>query len=498
MSGPSKKPKGKAKGLSKSRFVHGCQCPKWLWWETYESDAPELVPDVALQDLFDQGTRVGELAREQFPGGELIDLDHRDPAREARTRELLAAGVPAVFEATFIADHTYAAIDVLLRERKGFALVEVKARNSVKDQNILDAAVQTHVARAAGIDVRRVEIMHLNPDYVHPGPADLFVREDVTEQAEKLLADIPAKIQSLLTVLEGDLPDVKLGPQCSAPNDCPFGSRCWPEDKDSVLCLYDMRYKKRLELFYAGTRSIKDLPADFRLNATQERQRQAHTSGKMVVEHALREALEPYRGRLGFLDFETISRALPVWDGTGPWEQMPVQFSYHEGDLGGPYTHHEFIATPGQDPRRELAKQLVEVTRKAERVLMYSGFEAKVIRYLQGAVPALAPELGVLLGKLIDLEPTVEHNVYHPEFGGSFSIKSVLPALVPGLSYEDGLAVTGGLDASALLAELIFRADEMPDAERVKLRSDLLEYCKLDTWAMVKLLERLSELAKAS
>ncbi|HXJ84577.1 MAG TPA: hypothetical protein VMS64_38540, partial [Candidatus Methylomirabilis sp.] len=183
------KPRGTAKGLSKSRFVHGCQCARYLWWETYDRDAPELIPDAALEDIFEQGHHVGELARRRFPGGVLIDLDQRDPAREPRTRQLIAAGAPAIFEATFVADSTYVAIDVLLPERKGFALIEVKSKKSIEDRNVLDAAVQTHVARAAGIDVRRVELMHLNPDYVHPGPADLFVREDVTDRVEALLPD---------------------------------------------------------------------------------------------------------------------------------------------------------------------------------------------------------------------------------------------------------------------------------------------------------------------
>jgi len=491
------KPRGTAKGLSKSRFVHGCQCARYLWWETYDRDAPELIPDAALEDIFEQGHQVGELARRRFPGGVLIDLDHRDPAREPRTRQLIAAGAPAIFEATFVADSTYVAIDVLLREQKGFALIEVKSKKSIEDRNVLDAAVQTHVARAAGIDVRRVELMHLNPDYVHPGPADLFVREDVTDRVEALLPDIPAQIRALLKVLEGNLPVMPIGAQCRDPDECPFSSRCWPQEKDSVLSIHRMRYSKRFELYNAGVRSVADLPAGLRLNATQERQRRAVTSGKPVVERALVEALRPYRGRLGFLDFETVGRAVPVWDGTTCWESIPAQFSYHEGELGGPYTHAEFIASPGVDPRQELAERLVAVTRGAERVLMYTGFEAKQIRYLQEKVPAVAAELGVLLGKLIDLEATVESNVYHPDFGGSFSIKSVLPALVPGMSYEDG-AVTAGGDASALLSKLIFKSSGMAAAERDRLRADLLAYCKLDTWAMVKLLERLNELAKAN
>ncbi len=495
MSDGTRRPEKPRTGLSKSKFVQGCQCPKLLWWATYEPDAPELVPDAALDALFAQGNEVGQLARARFPGGVLVDLDHRDPRREPRTRELLEAGAPAVFEATFIADRTYAAIDVLLRAKRGFTLIEVKAGTRADEKYVLDAALQAHVARSAGIDVRRVEIMHLNPEYVHPGPEELFVRADVTEQAEALLPGVPAKLRELRAVLQGDLPDVRIGRQCRDPMDCPFIGRCWPTGRDSVLLIPRMRFDRRFALHHGGRPTVADLPADEKLTAVQQRHRRAVESGEAVVEHVLREALEPYRCRLGFLDFETVSRAVPVWDGTRPWEMLPAQFSYHEGRIGGPYTHEEFIASPGADPRRDLARRLVEVTRAAERVVMYTDFEAGQIRYLQRTVPELAAELGGLLVKLIDLKKTVEQHVYHPEFRGSFSIKQVLPALVPGMSYAD-VAIADGNLASALLGRMVFDPGGMSAAEIARTRADLLAYCGLDTLAMVKLLERLDALAR--
>jgi len=481
-------------GLSKSRFVAGCQCHKLLWLRTYEADAPELKVSPALQDIFDQGNQVGRLARAQFPGGELVELTHRDPKRFERTRELLGSGVPAIFEAWFEADGVEAAVDVLLRDGDGFTLIEVKSGTEAKDKYVLDAALQTHVARRAGIKIKRVHIMYLNNQYVHPGPADLFVQEDVTRRAETLLEDIPDQVRAQLKVLAGEEPEVAIGTFCRNEPDCPFMSRCWPPEPDSVLCIHGMHYKKRFDLFHGGTRSIKKLPTSLKLNAVQARQRQSWVTGSLVVDSSLRKELEPYEGVLGFLDFESVGRALPVWDGTKPWEQVGVQFSYHEGKLGGPYTHEQFLADPDTDPREALARHLVEVTRRADHVLMYTAFEKTRIEQMQRFVPALADDLARLEAKLLDLKQVVHRTVYHPQFAGSFSIKDVLPPLV-GISYKDTVEMTDGSEASAELARLLFYSGALTPAERATMRERLLKYCELDTMAMVKLLERLKALA---
>jgi len=485
----------RARGLSKTRFVKGCQCHKRLWLETFEPDAPELVPDAGLQAIFDSGTNVGELARARFPGGVLVDLDPLDPTRELRTREFIAAGAPAIFEATFIADRTYVAIDVLLAEEGGFTLIEVKSTLRVKDEHVLDAAVQTHVARRAGIDVRRVEVMCLNPAYVHPGPADLFLRTDVTARVELLLPTIPDTIAAQLDVLAAPMPDVAIGPHCGTPRPCPFQGRCWPPELDGVLRIPGLDWGERFRLFDGGARLLRDLPAEHRLNALQGRHRRALETGTLVVEPGLREALARFQGRLGFLDFETIAPAVPVWDGTRPREAIAAQFSYHEGPVGGPYTHAEFLADGPGDPRAELAARLLELTRDVERVVMYSSYERRCIRDLAHAVPALSVDLLALDAKLVDLLPVVKRYVYHPDFDGSVGIKAVLPALVEGMRYGDLVQITGGGEAGAKLERLLFGGADVSDAERGCLRRELLEYCKLDTWAMVKLLERLWELA---
>ena len=481
--------------LSKSRFVTGCQCHKLLWWTVHEPGAKELEPDKVLQDLFDQGRLVGEAARARYPGGVLIDLPYYATAeRVAATRKALAEGAPAVFEATFVADDTYAAIDVLAKDGDGYRLTEVKSSTSQKDEHIPDVAVQARVAAACGLTITGTEVMHLNKEFRHPDSGDLFARTDVTAPVIKYLPQVPSEIARQQEMLAGPLPDVPIGAQCFEPRECPFMARCWPDTADHIRHLAGVGPKKTVGYLMRGITSINDLPKNEKLNEIQKRQLKAMAENRVIVEPSLARALDPLNGRLGFLDFETIMRAIPVWPGMAPWQQAAAQFSYHERQPDGTYTHAAFLAEGPQDARPPLAEAMIRATAKADRVVMYTSFEKTRIRELQQAVPELAPELAALEAKLIDLHPIVKNGVYHPDFHGSFSLKDILNPLVPELTYDD-LIIVDGRVASVEIARLLFVADKIPRAERDRVRQDLLNYCERDTWAMVKLVERLRELA---
>lgn len=215
----------------------------------------------------------------------------------------------------------------------------------------------------------------------------------------------------------------------------------------------------------------------------------------MLVAPGLAAALAPFRvSPIGFLDFETIARAIPVWPGMAPWGQAAAQFSYHERGADGVLRHEAFLAEGPDDARPAIARRLIEATQSAKAVVMYSSFERTQIRALARAVPELAAELTALDAKLIDLLPVVKNHVAHPDFRGSFSIKSVLPVLVPDLTYKD-LVIVNGLVASVQIARLLFVADRIPVQERPRVRQDLLDYCHLDTLATVRLLEVLTALS---
>ena len=496
--------------LSKSRFTAGLQCLKQLWWRVHEPDARELVPDFLLQATFERGHRVGAAARDYVPGGSLVNLPHNAAEeRVALTAEFLAQGARAVYEASFIADQTFVAVDILERQERGYALVEVKSTTSVKDEHIPDAAIQAYVLRTAGLDVPRVELMHLNRACRFPDLSDLFVREDVTARVDLVTQLIPDQVAEQLAALDGPLPDVPIGDHCDTPYECPFKRRCWPvQPEHHVGTLY--RWGKRAREFERqGYATVADLPDDLDLGEIPERQRRAVQQGRMIVEPGLDAALRMFdKEPLGFLDFETVGLAIPVWKGCRPYDAVPVQFSFFLDRGTGEPEHDEWLAEGAGDPRPALAERLVAATADAAAVVAYNaGFERQCIRGLAEAVPSLSDPLLALERKLVDLLPVVRNFVYHPAFHGSFSLKSVLPALVPGLDYGD-LAVADGDTASVYLERMLLGPRQGRGAGPSQLdlfapapspvRADLLAYCRRDTWAMVKLLERLRSLVRRS
>ncbi len=306
---------------------------------------------------------------------------------------------------------------------------------------------------------------------------------------------MPDAIAAQVAALEGPLPQVPIGDHCFEPHECPFMKRCWPEwPADHVSTLYVMR-RRALDLEAKGYRTLHDLPGDLKLNAIQVRQVRAVQAGTLVVEESLAEALVPFQGPLAFLDFETVSPAIPVWNGCRPWDQVPVQFSVHVQQRGGGYAHHEWLAEGGADPRPAQAERLVAACAEAHAIVAYnSSFERSCVRLLAAAAPGLARELGLIELKLVDLLPVVRNHVYHPQFAGSFSLKSVIPALVPEVTYDD-LEIRDGAAATLALWRLVFEPEGQSPRERVAKRRALLAYCERDSWATVKLLERLRVLA---
>src|SRR5881394_1964135 len=284
----------KAGRLSKSRFVTGCQCHKLLWWTVHEPDARELQPDKVLQDLFDQGRQVGEAARARYPGGVLIDLPHHAGAeRVAATQKALDAGAPAIFEATFIADDTFVAIDVLEKLNDGYRLTEVKSSTSQKDEHISDVAIQARVAAACGVQVRAAEVLHLNKHFRHPASGDLFARTDVTGPVAAFIPQVPDEITRQREMLAGPLPDVPVGLHCFEPRECPFMKRCWPDTPDHIRNLAGVGPKRTAAYLARGITSVADLPAKEKLNFTQRRQLKAMAEQRIIVEPTLTRELQP-------------------------------------------------------------------------------------------------------------------------------------------------------------------------------------------------------------
>jgi hypothetical protein len=483
--------------LSKSRYVTGLQCPKRLWWTAHEPDAPELAEDGAPDPILERGERLGVLARTYVPGGRLIDLPHHEVReRVEATKAALADGAPAVYEASFLEDDIFVSVDILERRKRRFVLTEVKSTTKVKPEHLPDVAVQLHVLRKAGIDVERAEVMHLNRECRHPNLKKLFVRKAVTKRVGPHLRAVPKRAGEMLSMLSGPLPERSIGAHCSDPYPCPFTGRCWPSlPEHHVSTLYRIRRSAIDTLVADGIETIDQLPRQFASADVVRRQIKSVRRDKLVVERGLRRALRALRRPIAFLDFETVAPAVPVWPGCRPYDQVPVQLSCHILEESGELRHHEWLAEGPQDPRPAFAAALVGACDGAATVVAYSaGFEGGRVRELATAIPALAPELAAVEKRIVDLLPVVREHVYHPAFHGSFSLKSVLPALVPSFGYED-LEIREGNAAMIALETLLLAGEPTPGTDRERLRRALLRYCERDTLAMVRLHERLQQLA---
>jgi len=481
--------------LSKSRFIAGWQCLKRLYLEVHQ---PELAaePDEQSMAVFEQGHEVGRCAQKMFPGGVLIEAGPEEMGKALQQTGAAVAGRqhPAIFEATFADDDILARVDILERlPRNKWRLIEVKSSTSLKDYYLYDVAIQRFILEGLGMKAVPC-LMHLNREYVYDGKQyeleKLFVIRDVTKETEAL----DQKVMDLLreewkALARAKAPDVEPGSHCTKPYCCEFYDHCNKSlPVDHVGNLPGISSKKLEELASRGIESIGNIPKSFPLNERQKRAWGCARTAKPWFGKGLKEALADLLYPLHFVDFETLGVALPRYAGMSPYDQIPYQWSVHvqrkpEAEL----EHYEYLADDSDDPRPEFVKALCQIIGKKGSVLAYSsGFESARLAELAQWLPQYKDEIGRIQERLWDPLPSIRAHVYHLEFRGSYSLKAVLPALVPGMTYE-GMGVSDGAEAG-LAWEKMLRADAGCE-ERKKLRSDLLEYCKQDTLAMVRLLE---------
>lgn len=480
--------------LSKSKYLYGVQCPKLLWISINDPNRiPE--PDPETQHIFDQGHMVGELAKRLFPGGtDVPDDDFSENLRE--TRELLKRRV-TLFEAGMLAGPFYSRLDVLTPVGTSeWDIVEVKSSTSVKAVNLHDVSFQKLVCEMAGLKVRKCFLAHINNEYVRQGeivPEELLTVEDVTEPAVNTAAGIQARVNSMLQVIESpSCPDCAIGPHCRDPYECAF-EECWAEvPEDSVFTLYHGG-KKSFDLFRNGIVRVKDIPATYSLSNEQRIQRSCEIKG---TPHVDRDSIRKFVFNLEypryFLDFETFSSAVPLFNGSRPYQNVPFQFSLHvKEDESSHAKHYSYLADGGSDPRSGLLARLVQVLGDSGPIITYNkSFEQSILDELGDTFPEYSAWAQKVTSRLVDLlTPFRNFHYYHPAQRGSASMKSVLPALT-GRGYK-GMDIANGEDAS--LAFMRMMSGGLSPGELKEIRDNLEKYCGLDTQGMIWIVDKLSE-----
>ena len=481
--------------LSKSKFVAGVQCLKRLYLQVHQ---PELAtePDAAAEAIMQQGHDVGMLARRLFPGGVGVCERSLDQAIRA-TRELVAnREVLAIYEGVFEHQNVLVKVDILHRRQDGrWRLIEVKSTTDLKVQHVEDVGIQYRVASRSGLDVGSCYLAHVNRSYVFRGgnvdPWRFFRIRNLTRRVQRLQPKLMFQLRSEFTILNmPTAPDIAPGRHCTNPVTCEFYDRCnMPHPDDHIGFLPRIHASAVEELEEIGVESIHDIPDDFVLTEIQRHAAHCVQTGEPWFSPGLGEALSGLTYPLYFADFETQNRAIPRFTGMRPYDQLPFQWSVHvQRQPGAEPEHHEFLATDASDPRREFITSLCAALGNSGSILVYSSFEFQRLSDLASWFPEFADRIVAIQARLFDLLPVVREHVYHPAFSGSYSIKSVLPALVPGMSYE-GMAVANGQEAG-LAWEALVRG-QLDCAERDKIKNALFAYCGQDTLAMVRLLEKL-------
>ncbi len=485
--------------ISKSQFVRGFQCPKALW---LFRNRKELMPptDPALQARFDSGNEIGQLAQQYFEDGVEVKDGYKDIKRAAQTTlEYIEQGHDTIYEACAIHPTfgSYSFIDILRKVPASdqWDMIEVKGATGVKDYHIIDTSFQRHVFEAAGYNIRNAYMMLIDNTYVRDGdidPQGLFKLQDITQDILALQSDIEYLTPQLGYLIEQKTqPDAKIGKRCFSPFECDFKDHCWAHVPDYNLYNIYPKAKADEMATLLDSYDVMDITPDTMPSGIKARDVQIYQSNaaEHIEPNAVASFLDQLQYPLYFLDYETVMSGIPIIDGTRPYQQIPFQFSCHVQDNpDADLQHHEFLHKETTDPREAFVQSLIATCGDRGSVIVYNRpFEASRNRDLAEDFPEYAAALIAINERMVDLMiPFKNRMVYRPEQQSSYSIKRVLPAFVPELSYKD-MAIGDG--SAAMEIYLRFAKGNYPADQLDDLWANLSAYCELDTLAMVKLLD---------
>lgn len=495
--------------LSKSIYVSVWDCPKKAWINKYHPEWVVISED--QQARFDTGHEVGDIAQGLF--GPFVDVTaYKEDGSLNKsqmiknTADEMARGTDVICEAAFSYEGLYCAVDLLRRddENGGWAVYEVKSSTHLKDYYIADVSYQKYVLENCGVKVTGIYLVNIDNSYVL-GPEGLdpkgfFRINDLWEGASREQQDtVPRVLAVAEQVLEcPDEPSMELSEGCIT---CDFFRQCFKLPERNVFDLYRLAKKKMVELYQQKKVSYQDLEdAHVKLNEKQQRQVDywLHDMGIYAEKEALRKFLSELSYPLYFLDFETMAPAIPVYVGTRPFESIPFQYSLHYIEHeGGEVLHKEFLAESGTDPRRAISEALCRDIPADVCVTAFNkSTECGILQKLAVQFTDLADHLNAVAANVVDLLVPFQSGWYYKkEIGGSFSIKSVLPAICPDdpeLDYHELEGVHNGIEAMSKYPKM----KDMEPEEQEKIRRSLLAYCRLDTLAMVKVWEELRKAAE--
>lgn len=491
--------------FSKSKYCSFWQCPKIVWLDKYKPEEKEV--DESALGRMKSGNEVGDLAMGLFGDYTEVTAYSADgklnlDEMKRKTTECIACGEENICEASFDYNGLYCAVDILHKENGGYAIYEVKSATNIKYNYLVDVAYQKYVLEKCGVKVTGTYVVCINNEYVRRGEIDVKNLFKITD-VKDLIADEYEVVERNLTSAENLLscdkePNIDIGEQCSLSHECAYWKYCSKHlPEHNVFEIY--RCNKKWQLYKDGIVSFEDLQKHASLNFLQSRQVDfaLNDRGTYVDNRLIDEFLNTLSYPLYFLDFETMQEIIPPFDGAKPYEQIPFQYSLHYIESENScLSHKEFLGVSGEDPRRAIAESLCENIPENVCVLAYNKkFECGRLKELAEEFPDLSKHLLNIKRNVKDLlDPFQRGAYYNKAMGGSFSIKSVLPAIFPddpALDYHNLEEIHNGGEAMTIFPLI----KDMPPEEQKIARKNLLKYCELDTFAMVKVWQELVRVA---
>lgn len=490
--------------LSKSKYCKCVQCKKMFWLKKYK---PECAVATDKTTVFENGKKVGELAKGLF--GDFEDVPYNENLRLMieRTRELMQNEPNIITEASFTFDNNFCSVDILKNDLDGVEIYEVKSSSEVKDIYIDDVAFQYYVLSCLDLNVKKVCIVYVNTDYIRGKELELdkfFNIEDVTEIAKEKWNEVRINIDLIRKYMKGhgcaNEPIRKLGMHCKKPYPCDFWEYCTMHlPKNNVFDIFKMNNDKKFEKYYEGKISFEDLEGEkLSKRFSQQIDFELHDKEPYINEEIIKEFLDDLKYPLYFLDYETINPPIPKFEGLHPYQQIPFQYSLHIiKEEGAPLEHKEYLAkTFDENMVRDFADHLIKDISEEGSIIVYSSFEASRNNKIAEMYPDLKEDMERINNNIKDImTPFLQRNYYTKEMEGSYSIKKVLPALYPNdsdLDYSKLPGVKNGGEAIDAFLSLEGKTEK----EQEKIRKGLLKYCELDSLAMVKIWEKFKEVTR--
>ena len=499
--------------ITKSDFLKYKECASYAWFAKNKSEVlTDSAADPFVQGLIDQGAEVEEWAMKLFPEGVHVRA-YQEKAVET-TQRLLAEGKKTIFQATFSDSQLYAMIDILQWNDmyKAWDIFEVKSSSSQqdreqgkrKDEHLDDAGFQRLLLQRLGLRVANVYLITLNKEYTRDGDVDVEQLFNIAEITDKLIA-----LEGTLTVEINDAYDCIQSKKEPTACTCRYKARnrqcgafayLYPDTPSYAV--YDLNRigtsKKQLaDMVDNGILAMDDIEDVSKFKKMKLWQWQTYKDDEeIILQDEIRAELTGLQYPLYFLDYETLPSAVPKYDGTWPHQQVVFQYSLHIIEYeGGPVTHKEYLHTTHEAPMQALAQNLRnDIGDEGSVLVWYKPFEVPRTKELAASVHEHSDFLMRLADRIYDLMDICTKGYYHhKDFRGSVSIKAVLPVMCPELSYKT-LNIQNGGQAMTTYRDLIFSESYKGREEQVV--SDLLAYCKLDTWAMVRIWQEMWKLVK--